>query len=367
MPFSTELIDPAVDRYRRERDRYIKLADRIAEICRTDICEKNAIRAQITFRAKTVQSFKGKLQRFARLEYKNFASEDDIFAEISDLAGVRIAAYRTEDCAAIVKEIQSVFCGADGGNVPIDDKDRSKQDAHNFYRATHAQAYLREDELRGTYDNLDDVSCEIQVCTMMAHVWNEIEHDIGYKPDGGQPSDYEKFLLKDLGSKVRGGDETITELLAANEKRLNEGAVEAGVEFEDVHDFVARMRREYDVSDFARNSGQLFDQLGPLGLSSPAKLAETLGDKPDLGAVREAVETFNEILGNQESSALRMDPESSDVLLIRLLETMHSQIIESHRGRVGRGRGRPTRLYSLAKRYEDSNRRNPTAGGTQIL
>ena len=32
----------------------------------------------------------------------------------------------------------------------------------------------------GTYANVSDVPCEVQVCSMMSHVWNEIEHDLGY-------------------------------------------------------------------------------------------------------------------------------------------------------------------------------------------
>ena len=55
MPFDQSLIAPAVDRYRRERDRYIKLADRVAEICLTYICLENAIRAQGTFRVKSIR------------------------------------------------------------------------------------------------------------------------------------------------------------------------------------------------------------------------------------------------------------------------------------------------------------------------
>ena len=34
----------------------------------------------------------------------------------------------------------------------------------SFYRATHCQVFLPEDELVGAYENLKGASCEIQVC-----------------------------------------------------------------------------------------------------------------------------------------------------------------------------------------------------------
>lgn len=72
MPFLTSLIDPAVARYERERDRYLKLAVRVAEICQSVIVEGDAVRAQVTSRTKTPQSFRGKLERFSRQDHKNY-------------------------------------------------------------------------------------------------------------------------------------------------------------------------------------------------------------------------------------------------------------------------------------------------------
>ncbi|MDW3116925.1 MAG: hypothetical protein R8G60_03425 [Roseovarius pacificus] len=347
MPFDSKLIEPAVDRYRRERDRYIKLADRIAEICRDDICNENAIRAQVTFRAKSISSFEGKLRRFLRKEGKNFRTVDDIFDEISDLSGVRIATYRQEDLNTIVEAVQQVFIGPDGGEVGIDVKDRQRQDPKNFYVATHAQVALPEDTLIGTYDNLDDVSCEIQICTMMAHVWNEIEHDIGYKPHGKGPSDIEKRFLAMLGNNVRMGDGLISQLLAANEAREN--APDA--QFEDVHDFVARVRREYDVRDFSKHSGQLFEQLVTLELTDPDVLAHGI-EKHDQEHARNRIAAFNTYLARIGAPNLQMDEQTSDIVLIQLLDKQIGRVLASHKGRVGRGRGRPSRLYRLARHYQ---------------
>lgn len=72
---------------------------------------------------------------------------------------------------------------------------------------------------------------------MMAHVWNEIEHDIGYKPGAVHPSEEEIFLLRTLGQNVRLGDEFISRLLAAHENHVDQ---QEG-NFRDVHDFVSNI------------------------------------------------------------------------------------------------------------------------------
>lgn len=346
MSFDPALIEPAVSRYRRERDRYLKLADRVEDICRTDICEASAIRAQVTSRVKTEKSFKGKLRRFSMSAEKNFACVDAIFEGIGDFAGVRIATYRNEDREAVVAAIQSAFCGPDGGEVLVDRKDKQSSDPTNFYQAIHVQVSLKEGDRVGIYDNLEDVSCEIQVCTMMAHVWNEIEHDIGYKPDG-KPGDEERFLLRKLGETAREGDQTITRLLAEVSKRMEsqEGP------FRDVQDFVGRMAKAFEGIDFSRNAGQLYEVLTSLELTTPAAVRGAIWDDNGPSRARRTIEEFNAYLA-AEDNGLQLDPMTSDLGLIILLGTRCDDVLNSYRGRVGAGRGRPTRLYSIAKRYQ---------------
>lgn len=358
MPFRSDLIFPTVDRYRRERDRYVKLADRVSEICRNDICDQNAIRAQVTFRVKSLKSFEGKLRRFSTHADRNYESVDEIFSSISDLAGVRIATYQYEDCAKVIDHLQQTFNGPDG-DIQIDAKDRHIQDRTNFYRAIHAQVCLPEDELIGTYDNIADISCEVQICTMIAHVWNEIEHDIGYKPELGGPSEDEKKLIEMLGHTVRQGDQQISMLLAANARRLSQSSSPTEPDpqtrpFRDVHDFVSRMQDYQDraMPNFAKNSGQLFDLLEDLSLNIPSTLEEAL--QPfDAAELRHEVDLFSTFLGTKGLSNLAPDNSSSDLFLLRLFSERLDPILDLHKGRVGRGRGRPTRLYRLARQFRE--------------
>jgi ppGpp synthetase/RelA/SpoT-type nucleotidyltranferase len=346
MAISDEVIKEAVARYERERDRYLKLSARIADICRVDIVEANAIRAQVTSRAKSTRSLEGKLRRFARNPKKEIRSVDDVFRQVGDLAAVRVATYRPEDQQRIVDEICKMFTGADSTKVDVDQKDKLKEGG--FYRATHCQAALRDDELVGTYENLKGTSCEIQVCSMMAHVFNEVEHDIAYKPEGGGPQDAETQLMQGLGHLTRAGDSLVSQLLAANEARLKE----KGGDFNDAFDFVARMRREFEGVDLSGNSGQLFDELRMLRLMSIDALRHTIGAKRfTVAAGKAIIDGYNGYLSDKDEGDFLMDDRSSDLVLALLLDQFAATIEENHP--AGRGLGRPPRIRSVATRYRD--------------
>jgi ppGpp synthetase/RelA/SpoT-type nucleotidyltranferase len=64
-----------------------------------------------------------------------------------------------------------------------------------FYRATHCQVALKAEDLVEPFDNLEGITCEIQVCSLLAHVWNELEHDLVYKPTTGTFSGRESDSL----------------------------------------------------------------------------------------------------------------------------------------------------------------------------
>jgi ppGpp synthetase/RelA/SpoT-type nucleotidyltranferase len=340
------VIREAVERYDRERDRYLKLAARVSDIARAEIVEANAIRAQVTSRAKSVRSFENKLRRFNKRSDKDLDTVEKIFSQIGDFAGVRVATYRTEDETRIVKEIGRRFCGPKGSSVAAESKDKLTQGG--FYRATHCQIYLIDDELVGTYENLRGTSCEVQVCSMMAHVWNEVEHDIGYKPEGGGPEETESGLLKALGHLTRGGDEVISRLIEANLGRLQN----LTGDFEDVFDFVARLRNAFPDADLSVHSGQLFDETQALGFTSPEKLKSSIGqDGFSADVAKPKIVQFNEFLIQNGGSDYLLDETSADLILILLLEK-HARTIEANHP-AGRGRGRPPRIRSIATRYRE--------------
>lgn len=341
------IVQESVARYARERDRFIKLAGRVADLCRTEVVEENAIRAQVTSRTKTVRSFEGKLRRFARRPDKNYQTVDEVFTDISDFAGVRVATYRPEDEARVAQAIGVFFSGPREGEVDVDCKDKLKPADGQFYRATHCQVYLPDSELVGDFDNLRDVSCEIQICSMMAHVWNEIEHDIGYKPEGEGPSETERGLLETLGHLTRAGDAAITRLLDANIERMTE---QTG-DFTDVHDFVARLRPYFPDADLSVNAGLAYDEARTLGMTSIDRIRAQLGEEAlDPVTAVPKVAAFNDYLAKTSQSELALNPASADLFTIALLVRHADEMASNNSG--GRGKGRPPRVHYLAKAFQ---------------
>jgi hypothetical protein len=183
---------------------------------------------------------------------------------------------------------------------------------------------------------------------MMAHVWNEIEHDIGYKPVGGGPGPAEQGLLQALGHVTQSGDKIIEQILDANARRLRD----LQGDFVDVYDFVARLRQDFVGIRIEDNSGQLFDELRTLELTSKQALALAIGKAyPGIKAAEMKIADFNKYLTKVRRTEFTLDRDSSDIILVQLLDEFADTIVENHPS--GRGLGRPPRIRSLADRYKE--------------
>lgn len=330
MTISDDTIKKAVQRYHREYDRYLKLSARVAEICRSEIIEGNAIRAQVTSRAKSPNAFEGKLRRFAANGRKSMPSVDSVFEKVRDLAAVRVATYEQRHEEEVVRLICRRFIDANGEVPGHERRDKNRADPANFYRASHVEIFLAPADGVGTYTNVMDVPCEVQVCSMMAHVWNEIEHDLGYKPAAGALSDQERNFLVTLGQSVRVGDGTIASLFAETERRQKE----QGGAFSDVYDFVARLRGWFPGIDFGRNAGALFETLRPIRLVNPDGIQRLLSiDAPMTEAGRVSAESFKQRLQASGQSRFSLEVDSSDLLLVLLLpkigKHLHSSLADT--------------------------------------
>ncbi|MGN5135136.1 GTP pyrophosphokinase [Aeromonas veronii] len=344
MPLSEEQIKESGERYMREYDRFQKMAEVVYQKCYDIVHKKLTIRATVQRRAKSPKSFIDKLKKAEHQSRYN--SVDEVFAGISDLAGVRIATYLESDRQQVVDEINKVFVGSAGGEPQIEKKDRSEQGRH--YRATHCQIYLPEEDLAGANENLKETTCEIQVCSLLAHVFNEIEHDLQYKPLSGNLSDSEKEFIDQLGLITKAGDLTIKRLLAETEERLSHRTGE----FDDVYDFVARMRKDFDDStDFSSNAGQLYDELEALGMKSPESIREKIA-KPSENLSAVCNEEFRKLKDYEDQTGRDLlEENSSDLLLAGLLKVKVDEVLKRHP--MGRGKGRPSRLAQIAKMYKE--------------
>src|SRR6266487_5616032 len=100
------IIDDFMSRYEREYDYYQAVARLCEHRCETDL-RQAGIRAIVTSRAKNHARLRKKIEK--RHSRKDYQTIDDIYQDIVDLAGVRIAWYFPGDNEEVDKLIRAAF------------------------------------------------------------------------------------------------------------------------------------------------------------------------------------------------------------------------------------------------------------------
>lgn len=348
MALTPKIIDEAVDRYWREYDRYYKLAEFIGDACRKLLSDKT-IRGSVQWRPKNPDRFRQKLVKLmdSRENENMFTDVESVFRVLKDLAGVRITSYVETDREKLVSLVEKRFRGFGEDEAVGSVK---KDSAKNYYRATHCLVRIKDEEGIGRYANLKGLVCEVQVCSMLAHVYNEIEHDLRYKPFTGELAQHEDGMLDILGEQMKTGDSVIQQILQTVAARQ----LASSAAFEDVHSFVVRMRPLFpNATDFSSNALQLFEACMELQLDTPEKIQQAL-NWTDTSA-HAGFDLATRLAASIASSGtkLEVDPMSSDQLAVLLLQDTArvSQLREIYPS--GRGVGRSLRLLSVAKKMEE--------------
>ena len=258
---SVEQIDEIVQFYMHNTMfRLEKLIPIITECLEVEL-KRNGIPARVTARVKKPASVQGKLIKWTETSSKNkgrVTSPEATLLEMSDLAAVRVMTYTESDRSRVYDLVIKKFKNPDGlkdfGTEILEDNPRIKQDNKNHYRATHMQICLREDHLsKDEAATLRD-SCELQITSMLAHVWNEIEHDTIYKEKSGKLSNEEQRAINSLGLLTQTGDNIIQSLLASRDIREKKEKLDSQIKNE-------RFGGKDELSSFLMN--HFGDKIGP--------------------------------------------------------------------------------------------------------
>jgi putative GTP pyrophosphokinase len=158
------------------------LCAEIEYILRTRITEKDIKTAAIVSRAKTLDSF---LEKLGRKKY------EDPFAEITDFAGARVVCLYRSDLDRVHEVIKDEF-----DVLEEIDKARDLAVDQFGYGARHYIVRLGKSSSGARYDSLKNLSCEIQVRTVVQDAWAIIQHHMVYKRESQVP----KPVLRKLNS-----------------------------------------------------------------------------------------------------------------------------------------------------------------------
>jgi ppGpp synthetase/RelA/SpoT-type nucleotidyltranferase len=230
MPLSDLQIAFLTAKFDRERDRFEKMAALVTRHLEASLQDAD-IPYLITHRIKSGNSLRRKLIRDrAELDFGELESE---FApSVRDLAGVRVLVYRPDDVPDVCFLVAAGFDvrfrknhgEPDGNNGETQDGPLAGAPPADGYRARHRVVALRDETLSAdpALANLRAALCEVQIVTLLDHVWNEPEHDIRYKTPHGQPTPEQSELLAALREQLNVVTPTVRRLMAATERQVAE-------------------------------------------------------------------------------------------------------------------------------------------------
>lgn len=156
-----------------------KLCEEVAYILLTELKSAGVEIAQVSSRAKTLESF---CEKISRKSYKN------PFAEVTDFAGVRVVYLYSASRQDIEKIIENEF-----EIIEKVDKVQSAEDQFG-YGALHYLVKIRNNHAGARYDDLKNKVCEIQVRTILQDAWALVAHHLSYKQESDVPKELRRKL-----------------------------------------------------------------------------------------------------------------------------------------------------------------------------
>lgn len=231
----------------------------------------------VTYRAKSSASLEKKLR--SRDNKKHYKQAQDIYTDIPDLAGVRVALYFPSDKERAGSIIAKNFDVIEIKTFPESSKDMKSSSSiykkrFSGYDAQHYRVRINRAKLDEHQSKYCSAAIEIQVASVLMHSWSEVEHDLIYKPKEELSID-EHAILDELNGLVMAGEIALERLHRAGEIRFNE----IDAPFRSHYDLATFLMKEGSSSFKNLNIGQvdfLFEFLAKIGKNSPRALKEYL-------------------------------------------------------------------------------------------
>jgi len=271
------MITQFIARYRKEYDFYEQACRMAAQVLDSNL-QSAGVRAIVTSRAKNPARLETKVRQ--RNGRKAYATVEEVYDDIVDLAGVRVALYFPAERQEVGRITKSIF-------VPVADPKEFPSAAQPTYKkrfsgywATHYRVRLPETLLNDSQKRYTEARIEIQVASVLMHAWSEVEHDLVYKPLQGQLSEDEYAILDELNGMVLAGEIALERLQRAGELRVSKYDREYTNHY-DLASSMLEMAREKLAGLNIHESvigrvDLLFYLLKDLGLNTPEHLARYL-------------------------------------------------------------------------------------------
>lgn len=194
----------------REVDVYEKVKRNIHKLLETKLND-SGVMALVTSRVKDAGRLKEKL--VVRDAEKNYQTKEEIYSDIVDLIGLRVALYFPNDINRVESLIKSEFIVTKIKTFP---EDRVQNSTYkNRFEGYSARHYRICYEQEGRQYRV-----EIQVASLLMHAWAEVEHDLSYKQKKGVVSFDEYEALDEINGLVIAGEISLQRLQRLSELRM---------------------------------------------------------------------------------------------------------------------------------------------------
>lgn len=217
-PKNIDLISEFIVRYRKEFDFYEQSCRMVAQILDAKL-QSAGIRAIVTSRAKNPTRLEAKVRQ--RAVKTTYTTVEEVYDDIVDLAGVRVALYFPGEREEVGKIVRALFHLVDNEKKFPTTAQPTYSKRFSGYWATHYRVRIPENSLNGSQKRYAESRVEIQVASVLMHAWSEVEHDLVYKPLQGTLSDEEYAILDELNGLVLTGEIALERLQRAGELRAS--------------------------------------------------------------------------------------------------------------------------------------------------
>jgi ppGpp synthetase/RelA/SpoT-type nucleotidyltranferase len=215
-----DVIKSFIDGYEREFDFFDQAARLVHGILETEL-SSSGIASIVTYRAKNPDRLEKKLHH--RNKEKDYKNHEEIYDDIADFSGVRVALYfpGTREEVKRIIEAKFIIVGAvkefPQKNVDLD----VYKKRFSGYGATHFRVHMKSNMLESQHKRYVSALVEIQIASVLMHAWSEVEHDLIYKPEQGALSVDEYAILDELNGLVLAGEIALERLQSALRQRLS--------------------------------------------------------------------------------------------------------------------------------------------------
>lgn len=183
------IVDNIIKEYNSKKNKYSTLMDKTKDLT-SYILEINHIKFHsIEARLKSKESLKKKMSRPGS-GYTKLSS-------ITDIVGIRIITYFSDDVDKISEIIKSEF-EVDFANS-IDKRKLLDPDRFGYLSLHYIVSHSSKRTLLPEYRDIKGLFLEIQIRSILQHAWAEMEHDLGYKSSIEIPNNLKRRFSRVAG------------------------------------------------------------------------------------------------------------------------------------------------------------------------